>query len=175
MWWFPIIEHMEGTVLSHLDEQMFFHLFNVFLTLWNTNGQQPACSLSVFFPLLLDLLWQFRCKGASVLPRHSFLSMSSLRSIKMPHLCENSSGMAFEVLGLGCPCQSAFLTATSSAEIVNQYPWLNPVGYCRERCGNLQCQTRNCVLSRCSAGAVWGSEADGLNSKAFSLSLPTCS
>lgn len=49
MGWFPIIEHMEGRVLTCLDEQMFFHLFNAFLTLWNTNGQQPACSVCDFF------------------------------------------------------------------------------------------------------------------------------
>lgn len=43
----------------------------------------------------------FRCKGASALPRLSFLSMKSLRLIKMPHLCENSSGIAFWGVCLG--------------------------------------------------------------------------
>lgn len=94
-------------------------------------------------------------KGTSVLPRLCFLFVRSLRSIKTPHLCENSFGIAFEVLGLGYACQSAFLTTTLIAEIVKQYPQLHPVDFCRERCEKyLRCQARNCVLSRCSAGAV---------------------
>lgn len=81
----------------------------------------PALSV-IFFPSAGFTVEQYSGgKGASVLPGLSFLSLRSLRLIKMPHLCETSSGIAFEVLGLGCPCQSAFLTEALIAEIVNQY------------------------------------------------------
>lgn len=56
MGWFPVIEHVTGRVLSLLDEQMFFHIFNAFLTLWNT-GRKQICPVSLDFVPTLDLLW----------------------------------------------------------------------------------------------------------------------
>jgi len=49
MGWFSVIERVEGGVLSLLEEQMFFHIFNAFLTLWNADRQKPACFLYDFF------------------------------------------------------------------------------------------------------------------------------